>query len=207
MNNATIMSRRDKIAKAGSTVFVAVAIASVVVVFSAVSMRFLWQRKAYNDRVIKAKSVARDDIKTNLDNINKLTQQFPSLENSASTDSKTILHALPPTYDYAALATSMQFLADQSGVSFTGGVGADNSASAINSADTSTPQEIPLSLTVEGSYDSIVKYINNLENSIRPIDVTAVTYSGTNTDLKATVTATTYYQPARTLNVSKSEVK
>lgn len=204
----TIMSRRDKITKAGSTVFIAVAIASVIVAFSAVSLRFLLERKAYNDRVIAAKTSARDSIKSNLSNLSSLSKQFTVLDKSDSAvNSKVILHALPPTYDYAALATSMQFLANRSGVTFTGGVGTDSSASAITSAETSTPQQIPLSLTVEGDYDAIVTYMQNLENSIRPIQVTAVTYTGTNEDLKATITAVTYYQPARSLEVTKSEVK
>lgn len=205
--NKTIMSRREKISKAGSTVFIAVAIAAVIVAFSAVSIRFLWQKKNYNDRVITAKTKARDDLRTNLANIDKLAEQFPALEQSATANSKIILHALPPTYDYPALATSMQSLAQLSGVQFSGGVGDDNSASAIKSSETSSPQEIPLNLSVEGSYDAVVQYIKNLERSIRPILISSVSYSGTNDQLKADIQATTYYQPTRSLDVSRSEVK
>ncbi len=207
MNNNELASRREKILKAGSTMFIAVAIAAVVVSVSLVSMRFLWEKKSYNDRVIQAKSTARDQVQTNVTNLGKLSEQYPALNESASTNSTTILHALPPTYDYAALASSIESLAQRSGVSFTGAIGQDNSASAVATAPTSVPIEIPLTLQVSGSYDSIVAFIKNLEKSIRPISVTNVTYSGTNSSLRATIQATTYYQPARDLEPTRSTVQ
>ncbi len=200
-------SKRDKIVKANSTVFVAVAIAAVIVMFSLISMKFLWEKLSYNSRVITAKSKARDDIETNATNIDKLTEEFSALDSSATTNSKTILHALPPTYDYPALATFMESLAITSGVTSPGSVGLDMSATAVKSAIVSQPVEIPLSLEVSGSYDSIVQFIKNTEYSIRPIHISSVEFSGTNEQLKATITATTYYQPARDLGVGKMEVK
>lgn len=205
-NSLAVTTRRQKISKAESTVFIAVAIAAVLVVFSVISMRFLWQQKSYNDRVIKAKTEARDTLKSNLANIDKLSSQFTDLENG-STNSTTILHALPPVYDYASLATAMQSLAQQSGVTLVGDIGQDQSESAIATADTSQPVEVPLTLQVNGSYSAVVKYVQNLELSIRPIKVTNLTLNGDQTGVKATVTATTYYQPTRSLDVSKSEVR
>lgn len=205
--SAQTISRRQKIVKAGSVVFIAVAVSSVLVMFSLISLRFLWERKSYNDRVIKAKTTARDQINTNLTNLDKLSEQFSALEGSASTNTKTILHAMPPTYDYPALATTIESLAQLSGVQFTGTVGLDNSSSAVLQAPISQPVEIPLSLEVTGSYANIVNFINNAERSIRPIKIEVVNLAGTNSTLKATIEAKTYYQPARSLDVSKSEVK
>lgn len=201
------MNRREQVKKAGSTVFIVAALASVIVMFSAISMKFLWEKKSYNDRVIGAKTAARDNIETNLNNLAKLSDQFPQLETSASTNSKTILHALPPTYDYAALASSIDYLATLSGVASNTSIGEDISASALNSAPISQPVELPLSLQVRGNYDSIKQYIFNLERSIRPIHIKSVSYSGSNDSLEATIEAVTYYQPARSLDVQKQEVQ
>jgi Tfp pilus assembly protein PilO len=206
MNNKAA-SKRQKILKANSTVFIVVAIAAVIVSFSLVSMRFLWSQKSYNDRVIQKKSEARDQVGANVANLGKLAEQYPDLNSSASTNSTTILHALPPTYDYASLASSIESLAQRSGVSFTGAIGQDDSANAVTSATVSKPIEIPLSLQVSGSYGAINKFIKNVELSIRPISITDVTYSGTNDSLRATVQATTYYQPTRSLDVSRSTVQ
>ena len=200
-------SKREKIDKANSTVFIAVAIAAVVVMFSATSFKFLWSKMAYNSRVISAKAKARDDIKSNSTNLDTLSGQFSALDSSATTNSKMILHALPPIYDYPGLATFVESLAQQSGVSFPGSVGQDISASAVNTATVSSPQEIPLNIEVNGSYDSIVQFIKNTEYSIRPILITNVEYTGTSNQLKAVITATTYYQPARDLGVGKKEVQ
>lgn len=200
-------TKREQTKKAGSTVFIVVAISSVIVMFSAISVRFLWQKKGYNDRVISAKTEARDGIRDNINNINKLSEQFSELESSASANPKTILHALPPAYDYAALATTMDYLASISGVKLSSGIGDDISATAASSSEVSEPVELPLNLNVTGSYESIKMFIENLENSIRPMHITAVTYSGSSESLDATVTASTYYQPARSLDVIRSQLQ
>ena len=203
----SITDKREKISQANSTVFIAVAIAAVVTMFSLMSLRFLWMKTAYNDRVISAKQTARSAIESNLQSLDSLNSQFPELKDRASNNSKTILHALPPSYDYAALVTSMEYLAKTSGVRLVGGVGQDLSASVIKEQSTSQPQEIPLNISVEGSYEGIVRYIEALERNIRPIIVTNISLNGNNTSLQATLQAKTYYQPARTLDVANEEVQ
>ncbi|MBP7837082.1 type 4a pilus biogenesis protein PilO [Candidatus Saccharibacteria bacterium] len=201
------LSKREQVVKAGSTVLIVVAVSSVIVMFSVMSMRFLWQQKSYNSRVIKTKTEARDQLTTNLKNIDKLSQQFGELNSSETTNSKTILHALPPVYDYAALASSIDSLASLSGVSSDTNIGEDTSSSALNFATTSQPVEIPLNLNIKGSYDAIRTYIDNLERSIRPIQIQALTYTGTNSDLQILIEAKTYYQPARSLDVERIKLQ
>lgn len=205
--NAKPGTKRDKITKANSTVFVAVAIASVVVMFSLMSFKFLWTKMGYNSRVISAKTEARDKLKENSANLDSLITEFPELNNSPTTNAKTILHALPPSYDYTALASYIEALARQSGVSFPGSVGQDASASAVKDSNISSPLEIPLSIEVNGSYDAVATFIKNTELSIRPIHITNIEYSGSNEQLKAVITAKTYYQPARNLDVGRREVQ
>ncbi len=201
------LSKREQVVKAGLTVLIVVAVSSVIVMFSVMSMRFLWQQKSYNSRVIKTKTEARDQLTTNLKNIDKLSQQFGELNSSETTNSKTILHALPPVYDYAALASSIDSLASLSGVSSDTNIGEDTSSSALNFATTSQPVEIPLNLNIKGSYDAIRTYIDNLERSIRPIQIQALTYTGTNSDLQILIEAKTYYQPARALDVERIKLQ
>jgi len=200
-------SRRQQIIQAGSTMFIALAIASVVVAFSAVCIRFLLQKKSYNDRVITAKTTARDDIKTNTTNVSKLSEQFPVLDSSTTTNAKKILNALPPTYDYAALATSVEYLASQAGVQLVGAVGQDGSSGSPKTATMPTPQEIPLSIEVRGNYVGIKTFIENLEKSTRPINVKSVDYSGSNNTLRAIVQGVTYYQPAQSFDAELKAIQ
>jgi len=204
---SAIQNKREMISRANSTVFIAVTVSAVIVVFCLISFRFLWQKKAYNDRVISAKIKARKQIEDNSVAIDKLSEQFPDLQRKANNNDKTILHSLPPAYDYAALVTSMEFLADQAGVKLDSGVGEDVSASAIKEQNVSAPQEIILNLSVSGNYENIVKYIDVLEKSIRPVIISTADFSGGNSEIKATIVAKTYYQPARTLDVSKEVIK
>lgn len=201
------VSKREQVRRAGSTVFAAVAIAAAVVMFSAISIRFLWNKKQYNDRVITAKTQARDDVEANITNVEKLADQFSELDSSATTNATTILHALPPVYDYASLVTSLNAIAVTSGVKFNGSSGQDSSADAILSSPVSTPIEIPITMQVTGSYGAIKTFMTNLERSIRPIQVSSVNYSGSNASVEAQIQAVTYYQPARSFDFTKTEVR
>lgn len=205
--NQASTSKRDKISQASSTVFITVAIAAVIVMFCLISMKFLWTRMGYNSRVISAKSEAKNQLNENNKNLDTLKGEFEDLNTSATTNSKVILHALPPVYDYPALASYMESLAQQSGVSMPGSVGQDISASAVKSSIVSSPVEIPLAIEVNGTYDAVVQFIKNSELSIRPIHINDVEYSGTSNQIKAVITATTYYQPVRDLGVGKKEVQ
>lgn len=203
----TTITRREQVKKAGSTMFIVIAIAAVIVMFSLISIRFLWDKKNYNGRVIAAKTKARDDITSNLNNLKNLSGQFADLDGSATTNSATILHALPPVYDYAALASSIDYLASSSGVQSNTSIGEDISASAVQSATVSQPIEIPLTLQARGDYNSVRQYILNLERSIRPMLITNVTYAGTSAALEVSLQVTTYYQPARSLDVLRSPIQ
>lgn len=200
-------SKREQVERANSVVFAAVAVGAVIVMFSLISARFMWNKKSYNDRVIAAKTKARNDVNSNVQNLDKLTEQFSALDSSATTNANTILHALPPVYDYAALTTSLNSIAITSGVKFSGSAGQDTSADALTSSPVSQPVEIPITLQVSGSYESIKKFMANLERSIRPIQVNSVTFSGSNESLEAQIQGVTYYQPARSFDVTKMEVR
>lgn len=200
------LSKREQIVKAGSTVFIAVAIAAVAISLSIVCSRFLWQSKNYNDRVISAKTAARKQIEDNLNNLKSLAEKYPELENSA-TNPTVILHALPDTYDYPALSSSFEFLAQNAGVQLVGQIGQDNSAAAENTSADPKPIEVPFDIEVRGSYGAIAQFTLNLEHSIRPIVIKNIRYSGTATSLRASMQAVTYYQPKRILDVSRSTVQ
>lgn len=205
-NKQVVVSKREQISKAGSTVFIAVAIAAVIISISVVGIRFLWQKKGYNDRVIGAKVTARKQIEDNITNLQSLTEKYPELEKS-STNPKTILNALPSTYDYPALSSSIEFLAQASDVQLVGQVGQDNSATAEKTSNDPLPIEIPLDIEVRGSYGAVANFAGNLERSIRPIIVKNIRYTGTASALRATIQASTYYQPARSLDASRSTIQ
>lgn len=200
-------SKRDRIDKANSTVFIAVAIAAVIIVFCVVSIRFLWMQRQYNSRVIAEKTTSRDILTVNVESLENLAKQLPELNKNPISNESAILHALPPNYDYAGLVSSVNFLARESSVTLVGGIGEDQSPTAESTSSSPTSVDIPLAITVKGKPNNIKKFLETLERSTRPFRVTALDISGSNRELTAVITATTYYQPAVDLEVPTEEIR
>ncbi|HEX9679125.1 MAG TPA: type 4a pilus biogenesis protein PilO [Candidatus Saccharimonadales bacterium] len=194
MKLAIFSTKRQAIEKAKSTVLTSVVIASIVVSFSIVTVNFLWDLRGYNSRVIKEKNLAKVTLRQNLINADELTAQFSVFE-ASGVKSSEILDALPSTYDYAALVTSVNSIAKRSGLELTGFAGTDQSNEAPGTAVTPSPFEMAFSISVAGSYDSLKKFVDNLDRSIRPFQVRALSISGTDQAITADIAISTYFQP------------
>lgn len=200
-------SKRSRIDKANSTVFIVVAIASVVVVVSLTSIRFLWNQRQYNSRVITEKTIARDRLFSNLTNLEALTKQLPELDKNIISDQRAILHALPPQYDYAGLVSSINFLARESSVVLSGSIGEDQSMTAERSSSNPQPVEIPIAITVKGRPSNVKGFLEILERSTRTFKVTSLEVTGSNNELIASINASTYYQPVANLDIQTEEIR
>jgi len=66
---------------------------------------------------------------------------------------------------------------------------------------------MPFQVQVSGSYDSIKSLINLFDKSIRPFQIQTVELSGGQDNMTATISAQTFYQPAKTFNVSTEVIK
>lgn len=200
-------NKRDRINKANTTVFIAVAVASVVVVFCLVSIRFLWIQLQYNTRVINEKTISRDRLTANVSSLRNLAQQLPELEKNPLANESAILHALPPQYDYAGLVSSVNFLARESNVTLVGGIGDDQSTTTESSSSSPQPVEISTNITVKGRPANIKKFLETLERSTRIFKISSLDVTGSNNELTATITAATFYQPAVNLDVPTEEIR
>lgn len=203
--------KRDLIKKAGSSMFISVAGAAVILAFALVSINFMWGQLKYNNQVNGAKEEVRDTIKANIEEANSLKTSFVALNQADDlipgqgdkSNSEIVLDALPRKYDFPALRTSIEKLAAISGVKITGFGGEDQESQAVSSMTTPSPIEILFNLTVSGDYDSIKRFIRNTENTIRPIKIDRLTLGGRDDEMSATLSMTTYYQPSIDLTVQK----
>lgn len=199
-------TKRLHIEKANTAIFTSVIVASVIVAITLVSFNFLFKEFKYNQKIITAEREADATLQENVKSVENLKNTLSSL-NTSTVNEQKIFNALPPIYDYPALASSMDWLAKSSGVSLQGGIGQDESASAQGPSNNPQPVEIALNLSVQGSYSSIKKYVSNLQLSIRPINIKSIQLSGTNASMQAQITAVTYYQPTKTLNSTQETIK
>ncbi len=201
----SVSSKNSQIQKASTQTFASVAIASIIVSTSVVIINILWSNANYNSKVHGVQEEARDTLQSNIDVTAELEESFRRLEIGADLlsdqdpdkkNSEIILDALPSKFDFPELATSMENLAESSSVNLESIGGTDLGSEAASSSPTPVPTSIPFTLGIDGDYASINKFLQGLENSIRPIRVVSINMSGTSDSLRVTISAETTYQPA-----------
>ncbi len=198
--------KRQLIERANSHIFTTVIIASIVVSASAVAISFLWGQRGFQDRVISAQEVTRDTINQNVANAQELERSFIALEES-DINSQLILDALPSKYDFPAVASSVEKLADLGGVALDDFSGDDLSAAAENTAIEPIAIEIPFSSTVSGGEKDVEKFINTLEKSIRPFRIDGLSLNSSANNLVLEVSVSTFYQPSENLEVRTETIR
>lgn len=215
MEKQIISKKSAQIQKASSTLFAVVVVASIVVSFSGVFINLLWSQSRFNAKVINEREKVRDDLKSSLDALPKLKAELQTLESADDllknqgdkTNSAVVLDALPSKYDFPAVATSFAALAEKTGVKLDSFSGDDVSKTAAASMADPKPVEIPFKISVSGNYQNVVKFIDSLEKSIRPIIVQSFNLSGDAKELELEASLSTYYQPAVDLNVKKRTIQ
>ena len=200
------MTKRQLIEKTNTTVIISLAVTAFIVAFAVVFMNFLWDLSSHNRRVISGKSEASKVLKQNVENISAIQTNFTVFE-AGDVKSEDVLDALPSKYDFPALATSIESLAGTSGVSLKSFNGDDQEVSAIQSQTEPQPIEITFSMQVEGRYEKVQEFVNNLQRTIRPIKVLSMEMKGNDENMQVSIRAETYYQPSTSLEVETRTIE
>lgn len=179
----------------------AILVGILSVVIALIIGRMLVSSMMLNARVIGKKSTASKQISANYDNLKKLQDEY----NSLGATRETITTALPTKPSLPQLWAMMENLGTSSGVS-------TGSVTSVATSDAEAPaggtvQQLPINVSVQGSYAAVQDYLKNIELSTRPLRVTNVTLSGTNNTVQANLTIVTYYQGAADLNVGSEVVQ
>ena len=222
-NNMQI-SKRVQIDKDQATTVGVVAVAVFLTVFSVVSAKALLTQRAYQQRVITKQEKARDQLKANIEALNQLEVSYKDFISTPDNviggnpkgtgdrdgdNAKITLDALPSKYDFPALASSLEKILNDRKFKIGGITGTDDELAQSSKQSSSTPQPIdmPFSVSVGGSYQSIQDLIGVLEKSIRPINIGKITLSGGIDNMQLTVDAKTYYQPEKLFEVRQEVAK
>lgn len=216
-----------QIEKGRSRTTVIVAVAVAVTIFSLVSIKSLLSQGAYQRRVINAKHAADTQLENNvtaakslINNYNQVFEgasatNFIGGQNDKSTsavppngdNARLVLDALPSSYDYPALITSVSKILTQDSVAEANISGVDQSGTQ-NSTATPDPQPVAMQLMVSGqaSYTNVKQVINDFERSIRPFDITSLELSGSESSMNFNMSLTTYFQPPKSLDYTTKEI-
>jgi len=223
MANAVDSIKHSLISKANTTIVTTTAIAGFLVVFTLVASISLISQLKYQNHIISAKKQAVSQLKKDISATNNLATSYqafistpqnilggdPSGSGPRDGDNgKIVLDSLPSAYDFPALATSLEKLLTAGNVKIQSITGTDDEV-AQSGAGSPSPQPvaIPFQVAVTGDYQSIQGVVTSLELSIRPIQVQSLDVTGDQGNLTLNISAQTFYQPAKTLQITTKVVK
>lgn len=222
--NAIGSMKRVMIDKANARLVIVVSVAAFAAVFSLVAAKTLWSQAAYQGRVITAKQAALTQLEANVKAMDQLKPSYDAFVGATTNviggnslgsgpqdgdNAKIILDALPSKYDFPALATNMETLVNDQSVQLTSISGVDDEVAQSSNVDSPSPQpvEMPFQLSVTTDYAKVQALVGAFERSIRPIKIQTISIDGSQGKLTMSISAVTYYQPAKSLNIRSEVVK
>lgn len=210
-----------QIDKANTVVVVAVAIAAFVLVFTLFATNALLAQRNYQSRVIEKKEIARDQLQENLDAVESLRSSYQTFISTPSNiiggasegdgerdgdNARIVLDALPSSYDFPALMTSIEKILLAENVTINSISGTDDELSQRDLLG-DQPVEIPFNIGVAGNYESIQSLIDTLEASIRPFNVNRFSLRGDDDSLRLELQVHSYFQPEKRFTVESEVVQ
>ncbi len=198
-------------------------VAAFLVVFSLVASKTLIGQIAYQNKAISQEKQAQTKLQADLSARTNLANAYQAFTNTPQnvlggnpsgtgnqdgSNSKIILDALPSTYDFPALATTLEALIKSQNLQITSITGTDEELT-IQSGQTAspTPVAMPFQISVSGSYQSVQNLISIMQASIRPIQIQTVNLTGSESNMTAAISAQTFYQPEKAFSITQQEVQ
>lgn len=225
MAKVQLSTKRLAIDKAQAQMVAIIAGASFITVFCLVASNAVFSQYRYQGKVVSAKEKALKQLKDDQTAFNTLSSSYKAFDSASvnviggtrdgsgdndGRNSKIVLDALPSSYDFPALTSSIEKVLTDSKLKVTSITGTDDQVNQQTNTTSPKPEPvaIPFSFSVSNaSYSSIQDLFKKLNNSIRPIQIDSVDLSGGQSDMSLTVNAHTYYQPGKSLSITKKVVK
>lgn len=223
MAKLRLSAKHLQISKANTMVVTVVAVSAFLTTFSLVAARSLLVKRTYQGKVIAKKAEAAKQLEDNIEAVDQLTKSYNAFVDQQENiikgssagqgerdgdNAKIILDALPSSYDFPALATTLDKILNSRNL--TDGVisGQDDEiAQKTASSGDTVPIEIPFQLSASGSYVAMQDLIRDLDISIRPIQIVSIQLSGNEATLSLNISAKTFYQPEKQLKITKVTVE
>lgn len=218
--------KRGAIDKANAQTLGLVAAAAFISVFCLVSSQTIWASNIYLNKVASAKQKAYKQLQDNLkataslsDSYQTFSSQDPNVIGGSPTgagdhdgdNARLVLDALPSSYDFPALASTLEKILTNNNFKVTAISGTDDEvAQKTVSAASPTPSPIPITFSFgvgNANYTAVQDLITTLQYSIRPIQIDALDLTGGSDSMDLNITAHTYYQPPKAVNISQKAVK
>ena len=221
--------KRQQISNANRTMFAWVAAVSAVVGIAIVGSILLYQKAAFNERVLSVKDKTVSTLRENNKVVPDLEDKIRQMNtNQALKDSmganqtqpiRVVLDALPSEANSPALGSSLQtkFLNDPAlrieslSVDPVVGVESQTSSNVQDASSSSTSaNEITFRFAVSvdiNNANALKELLQRLERSIRAIDITSLKVEAQSNRLLLSVEGRAFYEPAKTVQLQEKAVK
>ncbi len=222
--NDVAIRKRNQITKANRTMFIWIAIASALVGAAVVVGIFLSQQLFYNEQVLLKKQQTIDTLKQNNAVVEDLKSEIRILDTNADLATvkanpsdqtlQVILDALPSEPNQLALGSSLQnkLLTGVPGLQpiqqlQVDSVDGGTEAAGVVEGEDVVPNSINFRFTVLGTQDALKQVLENLERSIRTIEIVSVRIENqADGSLAMTVSARAFYEPTVNLQLKEQAV-
>lgn len=213
----TGLRKRQQIRTANKTVFAWIITASIVLGICVVVSQFFVRELVFRAKILGALGETNSTIEKNIKSYDGLKAEVVKLvansnlgglrKGDNSTALQVIIDALPTEENRASLASSMQSeVLGPSGVTINSFSVIDTSTASATATSTSIPS-FSFTFTITGNYAQITQAVRNLERSIRPLNIQSIDLQGNDQQLRADITAVTYYQPVKDISLKTGSVK
>lgn len=214
-----------EISKANKQVVLIAGIAGFLTVLCLVSSQAYLAQNKYLSKVITKKQAAYKQLTVNIEATKKLASAYDDFQNQPKnilegdskgeapndgSNSKLILDALPSSYDFPALTSSIEKILTARNLKVEAITGIDDELAQVNAQSSPTPQAIPMVFSFKiknATYAQVQDVVKALTLSIRPIHVDTLIITGGNTNMALEITAHTFYQPPKNLVIKSETVK
>ena len=220
-----LSTKRLAISKANAQMVGVVAAAAFVTVFCLIASKSVFSQNQYQGRVTEAKEVAHKQLQQNLAAFDSLVASYKQFDGKGTnviggtkngngdndgSNSKIILDSLPSSYDFPALTSSIEKILNDRHLTVANISGTDDQLNQQGNQASATPQATPIPFTLgikNANYASVQDLVKALQASIRPVQIDSLDLTGGASDMTLTVSAHTYYQPGKSVDISTKVVK
>lgn len=162
-------------------------------------------------KVISAKSKADKQAKDDVAAAPNLVNAYNAMGSSAN----TLSDALPTSADEPSLLVALENMGNDSTLtvksisSATASVGSSAAATGVPTSGSAAvaPTEYDFVVDYVGTYSALQKFLNDIEQSVRPMRVTGISMNGTGSSLTGEIDAATYWQDKAQLPFSTETIK
>lgn len=223
--NTAALRKRAQIAKANRTMFIWIAVSSAVIGVAIVLIIFLAQNLFYNERLLAEKNKTISVLEANNSAIPGLKSEVRVLDTNEALAAarakesdqtlQVILDALPSDANSPALGASLQskllagipgLVVESLQVDPVVGVESLSDGAVVNASSGAPAYEITFQFAVSGSPEALELVLQNLERSIRLIDVRTLRIETQGSSQLMTINARAFYEPARVLELTDKVV-